>query len=118
LGLWVGDQIGHWIAGGQTGAPEDQSGPAGVPVPPSACPNVGSPDILTMARPRGAWPADTGAEEWGRRNRIGASEGRRRFHEIKKKLLGTDAPEDLSVDPTTGQIYDSNGEPIGNMDTR
>jgi RHS repeat-associated protein len=111
LGLWVGDQIGHWIAGGQAVV-------AGVPLPPSACPDVGSPDILTMARPRGAWPGDTGAEEWGRRNRIGATEGRRRFHDIKKNLPGAEANEDLSVDPATGQIYDSNGEPIGNMKDR
>ena len=41
---------------------------------------------LTMESKRfspGFWQGDKGAEEWGRRNGIGAAEGRRRFHGIK-----------------------------------
>ncbi len=39
---------------------------------------------LIFSRPPGFWSGDKGAEEWGRRNGIGADQGRRRFHDIKQ----------------------------------
>jgi hypothetical protein len=40
--------------------------------------------VLSTGLPPGFWPADKGGEEWGRRNDVGAKEGRRRFHGIKQ----------------------------------
>ncbi len=63
----------------------------------------------------GVWPGDTGAMEWGRRNGVGAKEARRRFHRIKGDAHGG-AAEDFGVDPKSGEVYDSNGDHVGDMD--
>lgn len=36
--------------------------------------------------PKGLWPGDKSAEEWGRRNGIGADTGRKLFQSIKGKI--------------------------------
>jgi RHS repeat-associated protein len=74
------------------------------------------PSNIVFNLPPGVWPADKGAEEWGRRNGIGKNEGRRRFHEIKQ---GDDAHSggkaDWGVNPETGDVYDPEGEVHGNL---
>jgi len=71
--------------------------------------------ILPSQRPRGAWDAVKGAEEWGRRNGFGKKGGRDKFHDVKWGGLGAGADEDFSVNPDTGEIFDSNGEDAGNL---
>lgn len=69
-------------------------------------------------RPPGAWPGDVGADEWGRRNDLGAKEGRRRFHDIKRGNRGkpgSKAADSCSVDPSNGDVYDGQGDYIGNL---
>jgi hypothetical protein len=68
--------------------------------------------------PPGYLPGDKGAEEWGRRNDIGAKEGRDLFHDIKqgnRKKPGSRAGDNCGVNPDTGDIIDAQGENIGNL---
>jgi len=59
-------------------------------------------------------PLDVGAEEWGRKHSVGAAEGRRRAHRIKQDDKGR--PTDrYTVDPDTGDVYDPNGDWVGNL---
>lgn len=79
---------------------------------------LGLDRMLSSGRPQGFWPGDEGAEEWGRRNDIGAAEGRRRFHDIKKGQRGkpgSRARDSCSVNPETGDVIDGSGEDIGNL---
>ncbi len=46
---------------------------------------------------RGNWPLDQGGEEWGRRNGVGAAEGRRRAHGVKGKDKGRPLTNTLSI---------------------
>jgi RHS repeat-associated protein len=67
--------------------------------------------------PAGVWPGDKGSEEWGRRHGIGAAPARRRFHKIKQDCGGQ--PRDVwGVDPNTGDVYDPEGEVVGNLGER
>jgi hypothetical protein len=61
------------------------------------------------------WPGDRGAEEWGRRNGIARDEARRKFHEIKQDDPCSSATDDYRVDPETGNVFDPEGEIIGNL---
>lgn len=71
---------------------------------------------LIFSRPRGFWPGDSGAEEWGRRNDVGAAEGRRRFHQGVKQADNMSRPrDDYSVNPETGDVADPEGEVVGNL---
>jgi RHS repeat-associated protein len=79
-----------------------------------ATPNV----MQSSAYPPGFWPGDAGADEWGRRNDVGAKEGRRRFHDIKKGQRGkpgSRASDSCCVNPDTGEVVDGLGEDIGNL---
>jgi RHS repeat-associated protein len=67
-----------------------------------------------IARPPGSWPADRGAAEWGRRNNFGEREGRNRFHGIKQQCGGR-GQDDFSVNPGTGDVFDSSGSWVGNL---
>jgi RHS repeat-associated protein len=66
--------------------------------------------------PPGAWPGDRGAEEWGRRNGCGAKEGKRRFHKTKQGDPTSRPTDKYGVDPSNGNVYDPEGEVIGNLD--
>jgi len=68
-----------------------------------------------MARPRGFWGGDEGAEEWGRRNNVDPDTARRRFHKKKKDDSFSQASDDYSVNPETGEIADPDGEIIDNL---
>ena len=66
-------------------------------------------------RPPGYWKGDRGAEEWGRRNGEDKREARRKFHDIKKSDETSQASDDYSVNPETGDVIDINGESVGNL---
>jgi hypothetical protein len=74
---------------------------------PKACP--------MYSKPPGFWPGDKGAEEWGRRNGVGAAEGRRRFHGVKQADHGR-GKEKYSVNPETGEVANPEGEVVGSLD--
>jgi RHS repeat-associated protein len=79
------------------------------------CPPL--PTIHT-ARPPGFLPGPTGAEEWGRRNGMGAAEGRRRFHDIKQNDRGRGGGrgrDDYSTNPDTGDVVGPDGVDAGNL---
>ena len=61
-------------------------------------------------------PLDVGGEEWGRRNEVGAAEGRRRAHGVKQKDNMSRPKDDYKVDPDTGDVVDPEGEVIGNLE--
>ncbi len=66
----------------------------------------------------GVWPADKGSEEWGRRNGVGANEGRRRFHDIKqndKGQGGGKGADNYGANPSTGDVVNPQGEVVGNL---
>ena len=69
---------------------------------------------LVFSRPGGAWPGDKGSAEWGRKNGMTGKEGTRRFHGIKQGDGGR-GKDDYSVDPKTGDVYDPNGDYVGNL---
>ena len=67
-------------------------------------------------RPPGAIDAIAGSKEWGRRNDVKNPVDI--FHDIKRGNRGrpgSRAADNCSVDPTTGDIYDGQGEHIGNL---
>nr|WP_246119382.1 DUF1566 domain-containing protein [Aliikangiella coralliicola] len=66
-------------------------------------------------RPHGYMPGDKGAEKWGRKEGVGAKEGRRRFHEIKWDDNMAGAKENYWVDPNTGDVIDPAGDWVGNL---
>ncbi|MNS07313.1 putative deoxyribonuclease RhsC [compost metagenome] len=64
--------------------------------------------------PNGYWPGDRGAEEWGRRNGVGANDARRRFHGVKQGDKGR--PKDVyGVDPRSGDVCNPDGDYAGNL---
>jgi hypothetical protein len=67
------------------------------------------------AFPPGVWPGDTGAAEWGRRNGVGARDGKGRFHGIKQGCKGR-GKDNFGVDPVTGDVFDPSGDIVGNLD--
>ena len=67
-------------------------------------------------RPPGAIDAIPGAKEWGRRN--GVKNAIDIFHDIKRanrNKPGSKAADKCSVNPDTGDVYDAQGEYIGNL---
>jgi len=62
------------------------------------------------------WDAILGAGEWGKRKLNDSDEGKRRFHKIKQKYPGAKATDVYGVNPDTGDVYDPNGEWIGNLE--
>jgi RHS repeat-associated protein len=60
-------------------------------------------------------PLDVGGEQWGKKNGVGAAEGRRRAHAIKKKDNMARPTDKYRVDPDTGDVFDPEGEVIGNL---
>jgi uncharacterized protein RhaS with RHS repeats len=73
----------------------------------------------TSNAPPGAIDAVQGAKEWGRNNGVGGREAIDIFHGIKgsnKGKPGSRAADNCSVNPNTGDVYDSQGEHIGNLD--
>ena len=60
-------------------------------------------------------PLDVGGAEWGKKNGVGADEGRRRAHQIKKKDNMSRPKDNYTVDPNTGDVYDPEGQWIGNL---
>ncbi len=71
--------------------------------------------MMAGERPPGFWDAVDGAEEWGRRNKIGKDAGRRRFHEKKGKDPLSRPDDDYSVNPDTGDIAGPDGEIVDNL---
>lgn len=66
--------------------------------------------------PPGVWPADKGAAEWGKRNGVGAREGKGRFHGVKQGRGSRGrATDNFGVDPDTGDVYDPAGDVVGNL---
>lgn len=80
----------------------------------NTCPNRDCNRILNESWPQGTWPADAGAGEWGRRTGVGAKDGRGRFHGIKQGNKGRPTDK-YGVNPETGDVYDPNGEYVGNL---
>ncbi len=72
-------------------------------------------ESMSSNHPPGYWPADKGAEEWGRRNGIGKDRGRKKFHDIKGDDPCSRATDDYGVDPASGDVIDPDGEPVGNL---
>jgi hypothetical protein len=69
-------------------------------------------------RPPGAIDAIAGSKEWGKRNGVGGRKAVDIFHDIKKGnrgMPGSKAGDDCSVNPDTGDVYDGQGEHIGNL---
>jgi hypothetical protein len=60
-------------------------------------------------------PLDVGGEAWGRKNGVGAAEGRRRAHRIKNSDPMHRPTGKYTVDPETGDVRDPEGEVIGNL---
>lgn len=77
--------------------------------------NQAASALLSGALPPGYWPGPAGAEEWGRRNNVGAAEGRRRFHRAKQKCPGSKATDKFGVNPNTGDVIDGQGNPVDNL---
>ncbi|MEB0011496.1 RHS repeat-associated core domain-containing protein [Glaciimonas sp. Gout2] len=66
--------------------------------------------------PPGAIDAIPGSKEWGRRN--GVDNAVDIFHEIKKgnrRKPGSKAVDNCAVNPNTGEVFDGNGEHIGDL---
>ena len=68
----------------------------------------------SSAFPPGVWPGDKGAAEWGRRNGVGARDGKGRFHGVKQGCGGS-GTDNFGVDPATGDVYDPAGDVVGNL---
>lgn len=50
----------------------------------ATCQEVSCMPTLVFNRPPGFWPADKGAEEWGRRHGVDPAKARKKFHDIKQ----------------------------------
>ncbi|WP_238345913.1 RHS repeat domain-containing protein [Luteimonas saliphila] len=89
------------------------------PMGASPCEMPGGPPcgmMMSGSFPPGFWPGDSGAAEWGRRNGVGAKEGKDRFHRgVKEHTPGARGDHDFGVNPQTGEVVDQNGEPVGNL---
>jgi hypothetical protein len=58
--------------------------------------------INASSFPPGFWPSDEGSMERGRRN-------------LGKKCKAVGAPDNLGVNPDTGEVVDPNGEEVGDL---
>jgi hypothetical protein len=61
-----------------------------------------------------------GARKWGQKNGINPDRAEDRFHGIKQGDSGpaSGAADALSVNPDTGEVFDANGEHIGNLNDK
>lgn len=76
----------------------------------------GSLIYMSGAFPPGFWDAEEGAAAWGRRNGVGAKEGKDKFHRgIKQGTKGARGDHGFGVNPDTGDVIDPNGEIVGNL---
>ncbi len=72
--------------------------------------------MMSGSFPPGYWAGDAGAAEWGKRNGVGAREGKERFHRgVKDHTPGARGDHDFGVNPSTGEVVDQNGDPVGNL---
>lgn len=72
---------------------------------------------MIFSGPPGFWDGEKGAGEWGRRHGVGAAEGKRRFHKgVKQKCNGSKAKEKYYTNPDTGDVKDSEGNTVGNLE--
>lgn len=118
-GAAIGGRIGWWV-GAAAGEAAD---PAGGGIPGAALGGLAGRAIgdaisnimNASSLPPGFWPGDKGGEEWGRRNGVGAKEGRRRFHGVKQSCTGSRPKDVYGVNPETGDVVDPNGDPVGNL---
>ncbi|MFZ1548664.1 MAG: RHS repeat-associated core domain-containing protein, partial [Candidatus Nitrotoga sp.] len=72
---------------------------------------------MSSNAPPGAIDAVRGAKEWGRKN--GVDDAVDIFHDIKRGNRGkpgSKAADNCSVNPDTGDVYDGQGDHIGNLD--
>ena len=76
--------------------------------------NVVGP-MLSSGLPPGFWPGDKGSAEWGRRNGVGARDGKGRFHGVKQGCPGSKPTDNYGVNPATGDVVDQNGDVVGNL---
>jgi hypothetical protein len=66
--------------------------------------------------PPGYWQdGAAGAEEWARRNRLSAREGRNRFHRAIKGGCGGRGKDKFRTNPDTGDVIDPEGNIVGNL---
>ena len=66
--------------------------------------------------PPGYWQdGAAGAEEWARRNRLSAREGRNRFHRAIKGRCGGRGTDKFRTNPDTGDVIDPEGNIVGNL---
>ena len=59
-------------------------------------------------------PLDSGGAEFGRRRGCGADAGRRAAHAVKKADNMSKATNRCQIDPNTGDVYDPEGNHVGN----
>jgi RHS repeat-associated protein len=85
------------------------------PTPVGEGSDIPQPFPMASEFPPGVWAGDEGSKEWGRRDGCGAKEGKRRFHDLKKSDNMSKATDKYGVDPDTGDVFDPEGEVIGNL---
>jgi hypothetical protein len=76
--------------------------------------------VKQSVRPLGAIDAKRGARKCGQKDGINPDRAEDRFHDIKQSDSGpaSGAKDDLSVNPDTGEVFDANGEHIGNLNDK
>jgi hypothetical protein len=62
-------------------------------------------------------PLDSGSEEWGRRHGVDPDEARRRGHKIKQDDKMSGPKDKFTVDPDTGDVFDPEGDHVGNLNS-
>lgn len=73
---------------------------------------------MSSNAPPGAIDAERGAKEWGRNNDVNPNRAVDIFHGIKgnqKRKPGSKAKDSCSVNPDTGEVFDGQGEHIGDL---
>ena len=73
---------------------------------------------LIFNRPPGAIDAEAGAKAWGRKNDAGGKDAVDIFHRIKggnKGKPGSKPKDNCSVNPDSGDVFDGQGDYIGNL---
>ena len=112
--------VGSALTAGGTTAPLAPGayyggGGGGVNAPPAVV--VAAMTTAMASRQPGYWPGPAGAAEWGRRNGVGAREGKTRFHKGVKQADPYSGPlDDYSVNPHTGDVQDPEGKSVGNLE--
>ena len=73
--------------------------------------------VKQARRPAGAIDAIRGARDWGKKNGVDPDRAVDIFHGIKggRGGPGAGAKDDCSVNPNTGEIFDAQGEYLGNI---